>query len=238
MELLSFKIDRDELAERFGGGLPRGSLVVIEGEYGAGKSILTQRLTYGLIMNDVSVTLLSTELTTAGFLDQIMSLQYDLEEALVNERLVFLSVHPIFGQTAPRGEALQRIVEARKMYEKDVVIFDCFSKFLADHAASHAEGRGPMEGIEGALRFFKRLTSLGKTIILTFESGQVSPQIASIFKESADVFLSLRFELVGNSASRRIIVHRLSRAKSRFGDIIGYRVEPGVGLVIEIKSVV
>ena len=238
MQLLDFTIDRDELAERFGGGIPQGSLVVIEGKYGAGKSILTQRLMYGLLANKHSVCVVSTELTTAGFFDQMESLDYDVETAILGEQLVFVPVHPLVGHRAPRSDMLRRIVKARRMYTKDVVIFDTFSKFLGDHERISGAGPATMEQIEAALYLFKRLGSAGKTIILTFEHGQVRDEVAAIFKEAADLFLSLDFELLGNTAARRIVVNRLSRAKGRFGDIIGYRVEPGVGLIIEIKSVV
>lgn len=238
MELLSFQTDRDELCERFGGGIPRGSLVVLEGEYGAGKSIVVQRLAYGLVKSGTSVCLVSSELTTAGFIDQMRSLDYDLDREFLEERFVFLSVHPMFAPRAPVPDVLRRILEARRMYEKDVIIFDCFSKFLADHLRTHGRSGRAISAMEAVLHLFKRLTSMGKTVVLTFETGQVEPEVATIFKETADMLLSLRFDLVGNTASRRIVVHRISRAKGRFGDIIGFRVEPGVGIVIEIKSVV
>ncbi|HVL88034.1 MAG TPA: ATPase domain-containing protein [Candidatus Thermoplasmatota archaeon] len=238
MQPYGFGLDRDELCERFGGGLPRGSLVIVEGEYGAGKSILSQRLSYGLVQNGHSVTYVSTELTTAGFLDQMESLKYDVEKAVVEERLVFIPVYPLLGARAPRHDLLRRVVRTQKMYTKDVILFDSFSKFLADHERMSGSSAAAMEQIEEALYLFKRLNSLGKTIVVNFESGQVRDEVASLFKESADMFLSLKFELLGNVAARRIVVNRLSRAQGRFGDVIGYRVEPGVGIVIEIKSVV
>lgn len=238
MKLLDFGLERDELSDRFGGGLPRGSLVVMEGKYGAGKSILSERLAYGLVERGASASLVSTELTTAGFLDQMESLDYAVELPLLEERLVFIPVHPLLGARAPKQDLLRRVLRARRMYEKDVIVFDCFSKFLADHERSGGREQPALDQVEAVLYLFKRLNSMGKTIVLTFETGQVGDEYAAIFKESADLFMSLEFELVGNTAARRIVVNRLSRAQGRFGDIIGFRVEPGIGIVIEIKSVV
>lgn len=235
---LDFSIDRDDLCDRMGGGLAPGSLCVIEGAHGAGKSILTQRISYGLVQHDHSVSIVSTELTTSGFLAQAASLKYDVDEALRAENLVFIPAYPMVGTSVPRSEMLRRIALARRLYTKDVVVIDSFSKFLADHMRAATNPQEAMEDIENALYLFKRLTSRGKTIILNFEKGQVSDEIVAIFKEAADALLSLQYELVGNAASRRIVVQRLSRAPGRFGDIIGYRVEPGLGIVIEIKSVV
>lgn len=238
MDALDFSIDRDDLCDRLGGGIPPGSLIVLEGKFGAGKSILSQRISYGLLQHDVSITYVSTELTTAGYLHQMDSLKYDLQQALLDEKLVFIPVHPLLGARAPRDQLLTRIAKARRMYEKDVVIFDTFSKFLADHLRAKGGGFDATEQIEGVLYLFKRLTSIDKTIILTFEEGQVPDEIASTFKEAADIYLQIKMEMAGASTSRQIVVHRMSRAPGRFGEVIGFRVEPGLGIVIEIKSVV
>jgi archaeal flagellar protein FlaH len=238
LKTLSFDLDRDDLCDRLGGGLPAGTLIVVEGAQGAGKSILTQRLAYGLIQNEHSVSYVSSELTTTGFLAQMESLKYDVEQALMDERLVFIPVYPLLGNRAPRHDLLRRIVKTRAMYSKDLVVFDSFSKFLADHARAFGDGFKSLDQVESVLYHFKRLASMGKTIILTFEKGQVSEEMAAPFKDAADVLLNLQFELIGNSANRRVVVQRMARAAGRFGEIIGYRVEPGVGIVIEIKSVV
>lgn len=238
MRTLSFALERDDLCERLGGGIPAGVLVVLEGDHGAGKSIVVQRLAYGLLQHEHSLALVSTELTTSGFLEQLQSLEYEVEEPLLSERLVFIPSYPVIGMRSPQGDLLHRIVAAKRLYTKDVIVFDTFSKILADHVRSRPDRTQAMEEIEAALYLFKRLTGLGKTIVLTFESGQVGEDIAVLFKEAADMFLGLKYEVIGNSSHRRIVVQRLSRASARFGDIIGFRVEPGVGIVVEIRSVV
>ncbi len=235
---LDFTIDRDDLCERLGGGIPPGSLIVLEGKFGAGKSILSQRIAFGLLQHGTSLSYISTELTTAGFLQQMQSLKYDLNKPLMDERLVFVPVHPLIGARAPRDELLSRIAKARRMYEKDVIIFDTFSKFLADHLRAKGGGFEATEQIEGVLYLFKRLNSIGKTIILTMEEGQVPAEVASTFKEAADSYFQISMETTGASTTRQIVVHRMSRAPGRFGEVIGFRVEPGLGIVIEIKSVV
>ena len=49
-------LERDELADRLGGGLPKGALCVIEGEYGTGKSIILERMLYGFLKNNARVS--------------------------------------------------------------------------------------------------------------------------------------------------------------------------------------
>lgn len=238
MDVLSFALDRDDLCDRLGGGIPRGSLVVVEGAHGAGKSILSQRLAMGLVMNGHTVSLVSTELTTSGFMSQMGSLNYDVEKPLLGERLVFVPVYPMMGTRAPPQDLLPRVLKAQRMFTKDVILFDAFSKFLNDHERATGDLVATVEQVEAVLYHFKKLTSAGKTIIVNLETGQCREELANLFKDSADTLLSLKFELLGNTAARRIIVQRMSRAAGRFGDVIGYRVEPGVGIVIEIRSVV
>lgn len=243
---LGFKIDRDELSERLGGGIPRGSLVVVEAPYGAGKSILVQRILYGLLENGHSVGVVSTELTTLGFISQMRSLDYGVENHLLKDHLLFLPVYPLVSDRYVPPDLLARLRGASDLWAKEVVVIDTFSKILTDQART-MEGRSGQALLTGGesvqaeteetLYHIKRLTSIGKTVFLTIEPGRMPEGLLDLFRDASDVHLSLDFSLVGNTASRRIVVNRFSRAKGRFGDVIGYRVEPQVGLVIEIKSV-
>ena len=70
--------DRDRLNAELGGGIPRGSIVIMEGQYGAGKSALTQRFTYGICEEGHTTTFLSTELTVTN----TDSKQWDFTAAL------------------------------------------------------------------------------------------------------------------------------------------------------------
>ncbi len=41
--------DRDRLNKELGGGIPTGSIVLMEGDYGAGKSAISQRFATGSV---------------------------------------------------------------------------------------------------------------------------------------------------------------------------------------------
>ena len=74
--------DRDRLNKELGGGIPPGSIVLVEGAYGAGKSVTSQRFLYGICQEGNTVTYLSTEFTTSGFIQQMHSLDYDVVDLL------------------------------------------------------------------------------------------------------------------------------------------------------------
>lgn len=240
--LHSFVIKQDDLCTRLGGGLPKGALVVMVGPVGAGKSVLCQRFTQGLLKNGARVAYVSTELTTRSMLDQMESLGYnEAWGAIPTEKYVFVPTHPTIGERSPRGDRLRRLLKARKLYELDVIIFDTFSKLLGDHMHDHhgkdAGGAKPMDTVEAVLHLFKRLTGLGKTIVLTFDPDEAPAASYEPFVTEADVYLRIEKERVGGATSRRIVVERMSRATQRYNETIGFRVEPRVGIVIEIRAV-
>ncbi|MHB8587136.1 MAG: archaellum protein ArlH [Thermoplasmatota archaeon] len=232
-----FSLSRDELSDRLGGGLPEGSLVVIEGEFGAGKSILLQRLLYGLVENETSVSLVSTELTTMQFIQQMYSIGYSIEPAIYGDRLLFLPVFPILGYPGRKDDVLDRLLIAKRMYESDVIAIDTLSSIIKTNMKA-AQGRvDVVERAEQVLFHFKRLNTRGRTIVLTLESGEISDDISSMLRASADVYLRMNLDIKGTNVTRSIFVRRFSRADSTVGDLIPFRVEPKVGLVVEIKSV-
>jgi len=90
--------DHDRLNKELGGGIPPGSIVLVEGDYGAGKSAMSQRFTYGLCEEGTMVTTLSTELTVGSFLEQMHSLAYDMVDHMLDEEAIglFWSIADVF----------------------------------------------------------------------------------------------------------------------------------------------
>lgn len=233
-------LDRDELNDRLGGGIPRGALVVIEGEFGTGKSILCERFLYGMLRNGARVTFVSTELTTLHFIEQMHSLDYPVEEHIFSRSLMFLPVYPVLGFRGRKADLMDRLLNARKMYEADVVIIDAFSQLVKDWMRAlpaEVTEQTKVERIEDALYLFKLLNAKGKTVILTLQPGDVPDEVASVLKSAADVYLTLKVESVGGVVSRSIFARRFERAEKTVADIVPFRVEPKTGLIVEIKSV-
>ncbi|MFA7342528.1 MAG: ATPase domain-containing protein, partial [Candidatus Methanomethylophilaceae archaeon] len=108
-DFLPVHLPRDEFAKKIGLGLPSSSLALIEGEEGSGRSVVSQRLTYGLLENGFSVTYISTELTLKDFINQMYSMKYHIGPYLINTRLKFIPVLPIVGDQMPRQGYLQTL---------------------------------------------------------------------------------------------------------------------------------
>ena len=239
--------ERDRLNKELGGGIPQGSIVLVEGDYGAGKSALSQRISYGLCDQNVSVTLLSTELTVRGFIDQMHSIDYGVEEHMLDELLLFLHADVDTGGNTLRGnpeesdrkKLLKRLMEAEIMWDADVIVIDTFDAILRNDPNFEALVRQNEER-QAALEiisFFRDIVTQGKVIVLTVDPSTVDEEAIGPFRSIADVFLELQMAEVGNDVRRSIQVRRFAGMGEQVGDSIGFSVRSGTGIVIESRSV-
>ena len=237
---------RDRLNKELGGGIPPGSIVLVEGEYGAGKSAMSQRFTYGLCEEGTMVTTLSTELTVGSFLEQMHSLEYNMVDHMLDEDVLFL--HAAIGDSKntftkeaddDRKELLRRLMEAEVMWESDVIIIDTFDAILRNDPKFEAlvrENEERQAALE-IISFFRDIISEGKVIMLTVDPTTLDEEAIGPFRSIADVFLELEMVEVGQEVRRQINVLRFAGMGEQVGDTIGFSVRSGTGIVIESRSV-
>ncbi len=238
--------ERDRLNKELGGGIPTGSIVLMEGDYGAGKSALSQRFSYGLCETGRSVTFLSTELEIRGFLDQMDSLNYNVEEHLLFENMLFLhgdldsgGVFSSSNEEENRQELLTNLMEEPTIWSADVIIIDTFDAILRNDPKFEAlvrENEERQAALE-IISFFRKVISQGKVVVLTVDPSTVGEEAIGPFRSIADVFMELEMIEVGNDVRRQLFVKRFAGMGEQVGDRVGYSVRSGVGIVIENRSV-
>jgi flagellar protein FlaH len=218
-------IKSDELHAKLGGGLPKGAVMIIEGMEGSGRSVISQRLCYGLLANGASVTFVSTEMTIKDFIDQMYSIEYKVGPYLLSQKLLYLPVYPLLGQTMVRDDFLEKLITSPQLYERDVLIVDSFSSLINRKLDNNQA--------QSLMGFLKKVARSNKTVILTAESGIASLEPVRL---SADIFLNLEIRNKGG-ISREIQVKRFLRARGQVEEQMRYRIESRSGMVIEITDV-
>jgi archaeal flagellar protein FlaH len=228
-KIVSIHLDRDELNRNIGGGIPTNSLILIEGKDGAGKSILAQRIAYGLLEHDHTVTYISSELNTAGFIEQMASLEYDCKYHLLDEKLLFLPMFPFLGKTKLQPNFLDRLFKERKIFANQFIVFDTLSFLLIKDTITQ-------EKSFEIIKTLKNMNNLNKSIIFCVDPQHLNEKFLTLLRSVADVYFNVEIKLFAGNVIRVINIQRFKRPGDNIITTIPFKVEPGKGLAIEIAS--
>jgi len=229
-ELLRIELKGDELHRRLGGGIPAGTIMLIEGDRGTGKSIISQRLLYGFLMNGYTASYVSSQYTTVEYVKQMVSIGYDIIPFLIRKKLVFVSLYPLLSGVSEERRFLSRLLGEPRLWEPDVVIIDSFSSVLSREEE--------LKSVRNFLMYLKRLSSLGKVIILTANPDEIPRDTLFLLEEASTLLMRLNVRVFGGDLKNSATIVKYNNAKGVFQKIIPFRVEPKVGLVVEIAAVV
>ncbi len=228
-ETYSIELEADELNEKLGGGLPIGSLALIEAPNGLGKSIVAQRFTYGLLTNDRSVSYISTELPVSGFLKQMESVNYHIKQEFLQQDLKFISIFTPMGKVKLAGDLVQDILEADTLMESNVIIFDTLSDFLVSRE------RGFDDNFD-LLNDFKQHQMQDTTIVCCIDPETLNDDLRRMLSNAAEVYITMQeVEQYGQTVNR-MSIQRFNAAQDNLDKELSFHVRPNVGLVVEIAS--
>jgi flagellar protein FlaH len=215
-----------ELDSRLGGGLPVGSLILIEGASGAGKSVLSQQILWGAMQDGLSAVLFTTENAVKSLVSQMESIDLDILDLLL---LGCLRVYPIELSHLGEGAPATLMTALKDEQDHDVIIVDSFTS-ATTHGASDAQ----------ILSFFeecKRLCSDGVSIIVTLHADALDGDVINPIRSMCDANLKLFSDQDGQRLVKTLQVAKIRGAASVTGAIVGFDVEPGWGMrVIPISK--
>jgi len=83
----------------------------------------------------------------------------------------------------------------------------------------------------------RRIASTGRSLMLTVDRDEMDEKLLHSLRASAEVVLDLSTNLIGGDLKRSIIVTRYLRAAGPVQSSIGWRVEPGMGFIVDITAV-
>ncbi len=212
-----------EIDKKIGGGIPQGSLTLVEGQSDAGKSVVSQQFIWGALQADMQVVVYTTENTVRSLLKQMASLSLDVTDYFLLGQLNIYQVPASFDEAT--GHSAFALLEAHiaSLPSSDVIVVDSLTPFV-----SHA-------GEQETLAFFSRVKEVcddDKTLILTLHSHAFSEPMFIRIRSICDAHLRLRVEEVGEQLVKVLEAAKVRGAEKSTGNIIVFDVEPGIGMRI------
>lgn len=210
-----------ELDDKIGGGIPIGSLSLIEGGSHSGKSVFSQQLLWGSLRNSFTISLFTSENTVKSLMRQMQSLNIDVQTYLLLGRL---RVFPI-EVSQSKGEALDDLLGAiqREARHSDFIFVDALTPCIVG---------APISAVLGYFEQCKRLCSDGTTVITIVHSHAMDQDLLIRIQAVCDAHLRLRTENAGSKLVKIMEVAKIRGASKNTGNIISFEIEPGIGMRI------
>lgn len=217
-----------ELDAKMGGGVPAGSLMLIEGSSGSGKSVLSQQILWGSLQDGFIAAAFTSENTVKSLVSQMSSIDLDVLDFLLLRKF---RIYPMelsqLGEHAPSN--LLHAIKREKKAGRNLIIVDSFTAAIDQVTSDNA-----------IVRFFegcKRVCAEGTTIMITIHNDAVEPEMLSRIRSMCDAHLILSSEQDGQRLVKTLQVAKVRGAASVTGAIVGFEVEPGWGMrVIPISK--
>ena len=223
-----FTLEQDSLANAMGARLPNRSLWMIQGEVGSGKSLVSQRLIFGLLENGSKVLVITTELTTRGWIEQMESIGYPVTDYIASGMLMVFSRFGVIAE-AKEGVDLFDVLESDAVEKADVVVVDSASALIP-------EGMDASQHL-ASLQKLRKICSESRSLLLTVDPHEMDGKLLHKLRSSCEVLLDMNAGFVGGEIKRTIVVTRFLRAAGPVQASVGWRVEPYMGFIVDITAV-
>jgi flagellar protein FlaH len=204
------------LDEALGGGIPVGSLTLIEGETGMGKSALARQIIWEALQGGLILTLFTSEHCAQSLVGQMRQVGLNVLDYLLRGQL---SVYPLnLGRL--RVHALQTLLHAMKWgIRRKVMVIDPLSAAFAHSSA------------EETRRFFEECKALcqgGSTVIVTLHSYDVTADLLESIQPLCDVHLKLHPDEEYGASASAVEICKAQGNPDAFGTTITLDPEPEV----------
>ena len=221
-----FGVIQDSLGQSMGTAIPNRALMLVCGGIGSGKSIMGQRMSFGMTANDVKVSLFTTELTTRGWLEQVSSIGYYMDKRIDEGSFHLVSSFGVIAEPSDDQVTILDLLESPASKEAEVVIIDRASELMPTEV-----------GGKELLSRLRKFTSEGRTLILAIDPDEMDAGVLRDMKNSAEVVLDLFTAVVGGQLVRTVSVTRFLRAAGPVTERIGWKVMPEMGFIVDITAV-
>ena len=215
----------NEIDKKMGGGIPVGSLVLLEGQSDAGKSVLCQHFSHGALSAKMSAVYYTTENTVKSLVSQMSSLNLDITDYFLCDRLRVYPLEVNSSEDSDTSQAFRTLIDHIDSLPLrfKLAVIDSLTGLVA-HSEDHA-----------IIDFFascKRLCDQGRTVIAVVHSYAFDDRMLIRVRSLCDAHLVLKMEQVGERLVKILEVAKVRNADQSTGNIISFDVEPGLGMKI------
>ncbi|MBM3943109.1 MAG: flagellar accessory protein FlaH [SAR202 cluster bacterium] len=213
-----------EIDKKLGGGIPLGSLVLLEGQSDAGKSVACQHFSFGALTAGLRMVYYTTENTVKSLLSQMGSLSLDVTDYFLCD---CMRIYPMMtpDHTVDSSEAL---ISVKQHFENQPDEFKLIVVDSLTGLVSHSDDRAVIDFFAAC----KKLCDLGRTIIAVTHSYAFDDGMLIRVRSLCDAHLVLRMEQVGERLVKVMEVAKIRNANQSTGNVISFDVEPGMGMKI------
>jgi archaeal flagellar protein FlaH len=214
-----------EIDRKLEGGIPTGSLCILEGANNSGKSVFMQQIMWGALNKDKKVLAITTEKTSRDLLKNMESLKQSVSDYFIIGRSRIFEINPDSIEENPElsESMLQKLLECIKECEEELILIDSLTLFAVNTS----------ENI--LLNFFTECAKScdnGKTICISVHSYAFSQEILYRLRSVCDSCIELRIEQVGDQWIRTMEIQKLRGAIKTIGNMLSFNVESETGLKI------
>ena len=223
-----FILEQDSLSNAMGARLPNRSLWMIQGEVGSGKSLISQRLIYGLLENGSKLLVITTELTTRGWIEQMESIGYPITEYIASGRLLVFSRFGVIAESK-KGVEIFDVLNSDAVEKADVVVVDSASALMPNELDSAEQ--------VSVIQKLRKICSDSRSLLLTVDPVEIDEKLLHKLRSTCEVLLDMQAGFAGGEIKRTIVVTRFLRAAGPVQATVGWRVEPFMGFIVDITAV-
>lgn len=223
-----FTLEQDSLSNAMGARMPNRSLWMIQGEVGSGKSLISQRLIYGLLENGSKLLVITTELTTRGWIEQMESIGYPITEYIASGRLLVFSRFGVIAESK-KGVEIFDVLNSDAVEKADVVVVDSASALMPNELDSAEQ--------VSVIQKLRKICSDSRSLLLTVDPVEIDETLLHKLRSTCEVLLDMKAGFVGGEIKRTIVVTRFLRAAGPVQATVGWRVEPYMGFIVDITAV-
>ena len=214
-----------EVDKKLAGGIPIGSLSLIEGPSDSGKSVLSQHLTYGALLSEVGVAYYTTENTVKSLLSQMESLSLDSTDYFLVDHL---RIYPL-QVSAKREYSESPFVRLSHHF---ATLPDSFKVIVVDSVTNVVTQSKDADTVMDFFSDCKVLCDEGKTVFMVIHSHAFAEDTLIRVRSMSDAHVKLRLEEVGERMVNVMEVSKVRNAERNTGNIVSFEVEPGIGMRI------